>query len=140
LEILDPKSHEPGALATPTKLPEVADRLDLALQSFWMADAHRWRWDYFDLSDFTDFQRDVLRACFKIPTGETLSYAALADKSGHCGAARAVGQTLAKNPVPFLIPCHRVLASGGGQGGFTMIGGLETKRWLLEREGVEFAR
>ncbi|MEK7468545.1 MAG: MGMT family protein [Planctomycetota bacterium] len=67
--------------------------------------------------------------------GETLSYADLAARAGRPGAARAVGNALRKNPVPVLVPCHRVLATGGKIGGFSAPGGTDTKRRLLSLEG-----
>jgi len=82
----------------------------------------------------TDFQRRVHEACAAIPYGSTMTYGELAAKVGHPGAARAVGQVMATNPVPLVHPCHRVLASGGGLGGFG--GGLPMKRRLLELEGI----
>jgi O-6-methylguanine DNA methyltransferase len=83
----------------------------------------------------TPFQRSVWKALLAIPRGATVSYAGIARKVGRPGAARAVGQAVGSNPVPLLIPCHRVLASGGGLGGFG--GGLPMKRALLRQEGVE---
>ncbi len=80
----------------------------------------------------TDFQRRVHDACAAIPYGSTVTYGELAAKVGSPGAARAVGQVMATNPVPLVHPCHRVLASGGGLGGFG--GGLPMKRRLLAME------
>src|SRR3990170_2399220 len=83
----------------------------------------------------TPFQRAVWQAMLSIPRGATISYAELARRVGRPGAARAVGQAVGSNPVPLLIPCHRVVASDGGLGGFG--GGLPMKRALLRQEGVE---
>lgn len=80
----------------------------------------------------TDFQRRVHDACAAIPFGSTTTYGELAAGVGSPGAARAVGQVMATNPVPLVHPCHRVLASGGGLGGFG--GGLPMKRRLLDME------
>lgn len=80
-----------------------------------------------------DFQRKVLATLRKrVGAGKTISYGALAEAVGHPGAARAVGTAMARNPVPIIVPCHRVLASGGKLGGYG--GGLEMKRGLLELE------
>ena len=68
----------------------------------------------------------------KIDYGQTLTYAQLAERAGSPHAARAVGQAMAKNPFPLVYPCHRVLASGGGLGGYGP--GLEMKKWLLALE------
>lgn len=82
----------------------------------------------------TPFQRSVWEAMRSIPHGDTVTYAELAQRVGRPGAARAVGQAVGSNPVPLLIPCHRVVGSGGGLGGFG--GGLPLKRTLLRQEGV----
>ena len=78
------------------------------------------------------FRQRVLKALAAIPPGRTVSYGALADRLG--GSARAVGSACATNPIPILIPCHRVLAAGGRLGGFSGAGGLASKRWLLAHE------
>ena len=82
----------------------------------------------------TAFQRAVWQALASIPRGQTISYAELARRVGRPGAARAVGQAVGANPVPILLPCHRVIASDGGLGGFG--GGLPMKKTLLRAEGV----
>jgi methylated-DNA-[protein]-cysteine S-methyltransferase len=82
----------------------------------------------------TPFQRDVWQALGTIPYGTTLSYAELAAKVGRPTAFRAVGQANGANPVPIVLPCHRVLAAGGKIGGYG--GGLPMKRQLLELEGL----
>ena len=81
------------------------------------------------LSEATSFQRGVWEAARLIPHGETRSYAWVANHIKRPGAARAVGQALGKNPLAIIVPCHRVIASDGGLGGFG--GGLEMKRRLL---------
>lgn len=87
-----------------------------------------------DLRGFTPFQRKVWRAVRRIPYGETRSYSWVARQIGKPRAARAVGQALASNPLPILIPCHRVVASGGELGGYS--GGLELKAQLLRLEAA----
>ena len=82
----------------------------------------------------TPFQRAVWTALQGIPAGSVWTYGQLAKHLGCPRAARAVGSACGANPVPFLVPCHRVVASNGGLGGFGL--GLEVKRVLLEREGV----
>lgn len=89
-----------------------------------------------DLSAVTPFRRRVLMACRRIPFGKTVSYAELARRAGSPGAARAVGSAMAHNPIPLVIPCHRVLASGGGIGGFSASRGVALKEHLLELEGA----
>ena len=85
-----------------------------------------------DLRGESEFARDVYRVTRSIPVGETRSYAQVADRVGGKSFARAVGQALAANPIPIIIPCHRVIASDGALGGFT--GGLNWKRRLLALE------
>lgn len=83
----------------------------------------------------TKFQQRVTDACRRIAPGKALSYAELAARVGSPGAARAVGNCMARNPIAIIVPCHRVLASGGGLGGYSMGSGLDIKRRLLELEG-----
>lgn len=87
-----------------------------------------------DLSGLSKFQLRVLNELQKVPRGEVCTYAWLARKAGSPQAARAVGNTMARNPLPFLIPCHRVVPSSGGVGNYGL--GKERKRELLKREGV----
>lgn len=86
------------------------------------------------LSGGTPFQRSVWEELLKIPKGETLTYGEVALRVGRPGAARAVGQAVGSNPIPLLVPCHRVVGSNGGLGGFG--GGLPLKTTLLRQEGV----
>ncbi|HBY09431.1 MAG TPA: [Fe-S]-binding protein [Chloroflexi bacterium] len=89
-----------------------------------------------DLSVLTDFQRQVLNATQQIPRGRIATYMDIALKIGKPKAVRAVGQALGRNPIPIVIPCHRVIASDGSLGGYSGGGGLETKGKLLKLEGV----
>jgi len=84
-----------------------------------------------DDSAVPEFHRQVLALTRQIPLGQTLSYGQLAARLGQPGAARAVGQAEGHNPFAPIVPCHRVLASGAGQGGFSAFGGLATKQRLL---------
>ena len=90
--------------------------------------------DPLDLRGATAFQRRVWSAVRDIPYGETRSYGQIARQAGSPGAARAVGQAMAANPLPIVVPCHRVIGSGGNLCGFG--GGLDLKRRLLEMERV----
>jgi len=87
-----------------------------------------------NLDALTPFDRKVLLTCRKIPSGETTTYGDLAVRIGHPGAARAVGSALARNPIPLIIPCHRVLRTDGHLGGFSAPGGIKTKQRLLRHE------
>jgi methylated-DNA-[protein]-cysteine S-methyltransferase len=80
----------------------------------------------------TPFQQRVWSALQEIPYGETISYGELARWVGNPNASRAVGTANGHNPVAIVVPCHRVIAAGGGIGGYG--GGLDRKRWLLEHE------
>lgn len=92
-----------------------------------------------DLSVVTPFAAKVFRALQTVPPGRTTSYGDLARAVGSEGGARAVGRAMATNPFPVIVPCHRVVASGGGPGGFSAYGGLVTKERLLELEGGTLA-
>jgi methylated-DNA-[protein]-cysteine S-methyltransferase len=82
--------------------------------------------------DVTPFQKKVLTALQQIPYGETVSYGELAEKIGNPLASRAVGQANARNPIPIVIPCHRVVGSNGTLTGFG--GGIGVKQALLDLE------
>ena len=89
-----------------------------------------------DLSRSTDFQQQVLRAASRVPRGGLATYAEIARHIGKPRASRAVGQALARNPVPIVIPCHRVVAADGSLTGYSGRGGIRTKAQLLVLEGV----
>ena len=119
----------PRVLAAPDRTDEVRRQLDAYFE-------HRRR--SFDLPiDWRlvrGFAGDVLRATARIPFGSVSSYREVATEAGSPNAYRAAGNALGSNPIPIVVPCHRVLHAGGGLGGYT--GGLERKRYLLELEGV----
>jgi len=85
------------------------------------------------------FAGTVLTACRDITYGQTISYGHLARRAGCPGAARAVGAVLAANPLPLLIPCHRVIRSDGQIGGFSAKGGIKLKKNLLQHENTKNA-
>jgi methylated-DNA-[protein]-cysteine S-methyltransferase len=88
------------------------------------------------LERLSPFARRVVEACRRIPWGQVRTYGQLAAVCGSPGAARAVGSVMAKNRFPLIVPCHRVLASGGELGGYSAPAGLKTKRRLLEMEAA----
>ncbi|TWT61214.1 methylated-DNA--[protein]-cysteine S-methyltransferase [Rubinisphaera italica] len=92
-----------------------------------------------DLNHLTRFQQKILRLVQKIPSGHLETYGKIATRSGHPGAARAVGGALSKNPVPLIIPCHRVVGSSGKLTGFTAPQGLTLKQRLLDLEQLAIA-
>jgi len=87
-----------------------------------------------DLTGMSPFQMKVLRLTARIPYGQTSTYKELADRLGNPLAARAVGRVEATNPIPLVIPCHRVLGSDGSLHGYGGPGGIKLKAWLLELE------
>lgn len=89
-----------------------------------------------DITSLSDFQQSVLLAVRNVPRGEFTTYGELARRIGRPEAARAVGQALGSNPIPLVIPCHRVLAADGSLGGYSGKGGVETKARLLKLEGA----
>jgi methylated-DNA-[protein]-cysteine S-methyltransferase len=96
--------------------------------------------EFFDvplaLDRLSPFARRVVEACRRIPWGQVRTYGQLAAVCGSPGAARAVGSVMAKNRFPLIVPCHRVLASGGELGGYSAPAGLKMKRRLLEMEAA----
>jgi methylated-DNA-[protein]-cysteine S-methyltransferase len=93
-----------------------------------------------DLGDLSAFDAEVYAVTRTIPPGSVMTYGAVARHIGHPDAARAVGAALSRNPVPLVVPCHRVVAGDGTLGGFSANGGVITKRRLLEIEGAPINR
>ena len=123
------KDVSPRVLELPARLDAVRRELD---EYF---DGRRHAFDLaVDWSHMPDFQGRVLRATAAIPFGGHASYGEVAERAGNPRAFRAAGTALGRNPIPIVIPCHRVWAAGGKLGGYT--GGLERKRALLELEGA----
>ena len=91
-----------------------------------------------DWSSFSSFQRQVFQYTCTITYGQVQTYGQIAADLGKPGAARAVGAALASNPIPILIPCHRVIGADGSLHGYSAPGGLQTKAWLLALEGHTF--
>jgi len=90
-----------------------------------------------DMDDVPPFHRNVYAVARSIPPGATLSYGDIAARLGDRTAAREVGEAMGQNPFPLIVPCHRVLASGGKVGGFSAAGGITTKLRLLSIEGAQ---
>jgi methylated-DNA-[protein]-cysteine S-methyltransferase len=87
-----------------------------------------------DFNGFTPFGESVLETCRKVENGRTITYGQLAKRAGRPNASRAVGSVMAKNPVPLIIPCHRIIRSDGKIGGFSTPGGKAVKKKMLELE------
>ncbi|MFQ5942289.1 MAG: methylated-DNA--[protein]-cysteine S-methyltransferase [Anaerolineales bacterium] len=92
-----------------------------------------------DLRDSTEFQRKVLEAAVAVPPGYVATYGEIAFRIGKPQSSRAVGQALARNPIPIIVPCHRVVAADGSLTGYSGAGGIETKAHLLRLEGATIA-
>jgi len=121
----------PDAAPTPNLLPKLQEQV----RTYFLGQPVRFRVPL-DLTGLTDFQQAVLRACRAIDYGTTTTYGALAAAVGRPGAARAVGAVMARNPIPLIIPCHRVLGADGRLGGFSAEGGVDVKRRMLRLEGL----
>ena len=124
--------------ATAARDPHPPEDLIRGLRGFFVDLA--WYPDPVDLSRVGPFQRRVLEQLRRIPRGEVRTYRDIAREIGHPGATRAVGTACARNPVPLVIPCHRVVRSDGGLGGYSLRGGAALKRRLLAGEGADVAR
>jgi len=120
----------PRVLEAPARLDEVRRELE---EYF---DGRRKRFELaLDWQLSRGFRAEVLRKLYEnVPYGETASYAEMAADAGRPRAYRAAGSAMGSNPMPVVVPCHRVLATGGGLGGYG--GGLDMKRFLLRLEGV----
>ncbi len=125
------QSRYPEARASSTPLDLVADML----ADYFNGERVKFPLDMLDLSVCYPFQIEVLKAEWSIPYGKVATYRSVARKIDST-AYRAVGNALARNPFPILIPCHRAIRTDRTLGGFQ--GGLEMKRRILEMEGVEF--
>lgn len=119
-------------LSKPGKTPAIVD-LCRAIQAYFEGMPIRVPWEWLDMEDRTPLQRAVLHAVSRIPFGEIRSYGRIADEIGHPRACRFVGTTLARNPYPILIPCHRVILADGSTGRFSGGPELKKKMILLER-------
>jgi methylated-DNA-[protein]-cysteine S-methyltransferase len=124
----------PRVLEAPARLDEVRRELDEYFEG------RRHAFDLaLDLSLVrTPFSKRLLQATARIPFGQTRTYRDMATAAGNPAAVRAAGNALGHNPIPIVVPCHRVLRTGGSLGGYT--GGLERKVRLLATEGIEVER
>lgn len=125
----------------PGAAPGHADGIDVLcaqIARFLAGEALELPVDLLDRDRCTPFQWKVLMAEWSIPRGEVRTYGQVAAQVGRGGGSRAVGNALARNPFPIVVPCHRTIRSDGSLGGYQ--GGAEMKRKLLEMEGVRFDR
>jgi methylated-DNA-[protein]-cysteine S-methyltransferase len=120
----------PRILEAPARLDEVRRELD----EYFDGQRNRFELEIDWNLASGDFSRRVLRAARRIPFGSVTTYSDMARRAGSPRAARAAGNALGSNPIPIVVPCHRVVHSGGGLGGYG--GGLDKKRFLLTLEGA----
>ena len=127
------------AFANSSKLscPAISE-LGERIQSFLRGEAIDFGLDVIALERCSAFQKQVLLSVYDIPRGKVSTYGNIARDLGVPGGARAVGGALSHNPFPIIIPCHRVIGSDGGPGGFQ--GGLIMKQAFFKLEGIEFSR
>ena len=112
--------------------PERTDAIRRELEEYFEGERRRFSTPV-DWSLVRGFAKGVLRATARVPFGQVTSYRQMAEEAGSPRASRAAGNALGSNPIPIVVPCHRVLHTGGGLGGYA--GGLERKRYLLTLEG-----
>jgi methylated-DNA-[protein]-cysteine S-methyltransferase len=115
--------------------PQIAHAIDL-VRRYAIGEATGFDTLVLDLEGADSFRRAIYAAARELGHGVTTTYGALAESAGFPGMARETGQALGSNPIPLIIPCHRILASGGKIGGFSAPGGARTKTRLLLHEGV----
>lgn len=123
-----------GAAASAARVGEWNARLAKRLQAYAAGGLDDFRDVALDLDRYTAFQRRVIQRCRRIAFGATMTYGELAAAAGSPLAARAVGNCMARNPTPLVVPCHRVVGAGGGLGGYSACDGVRTKLRLLEQE------
>ena len=123
------KQEFPTVRCDPDFLPE----LQASIKDYFLGRAAKFNCSV-DISRVTPFGRQVLEQCVRIKPGKVVSYGHLARQVGRPNAARAVGSIMAKNRIPLIIPCHRVVRENGGMGGYSTVGGIELKKRLLLHE------
>jgi methylated-DNA-[protein]-cysteine S-methyltransferase len=134
-ETIDDQLDELAVLISPRVMaaPDRTDDVRRQLDAYFGGTRHDFELPI-DWRLLRGFRADVLRATSRIPFGSVVSYRDVAAAAGSANAYRAAGNALGSNPIPIVVPCHRVVHSGGGLGGYT--GGLERKQFLLRLEGV----
>ncbi len=125
-----------GASASPCAPPPWAEQVIAAIRRHLAGERVDFASAALDLAGVGEFRRAVYEAARAVGWGQTASYGEIARRIGFAWGARAVGQALARNPVPLVVPCHRILTQDGRIGGFSAYGGTVTKQHLLALEGV----
>ena len=135
LERLEPGAPEPALRDEP--MPAWVATLVAGIRAYAEGEEIDFSGVPVDLTDVDDFRRAIYDAARALAFGETTTYGELARRAGHPGLPRETGQALGSNPVPLVIPCHRILAAGGKIGGFSAPGGAAAKERMLALEGVK---
>jgi methylated-DNA-[protein]-cysteine S-methyltransferase len=125
-----------GASASPCEPPPWAEQVIAAFRRYLAGERVDFAAAAIDLAGVGEFRRAVYESARAVGWGQTVSYGELARRIGFPWGARAVGQALARNPVPLVVPCHRILTQNRRIGGFSAYGGTLTKQRLLALEGV----
>jgi methylated-DNA-[protein]-cysteine S-methyltransferase len=133
-EVLTPERTAPSSGAS----SPLTERAAGMLKSYFKGERQNFADIPVDLASLSAFRARILLLIRSIPDGEVRSYGEVAAMVGMAGAARAIGGALAANPVPIIIPCHRVVAANGNLTGYTAPGGVAVKKLLLQMEHVEF--
>jgi methylated-DNA-[protein]-cysteine S-methyltransferase len=123
-------------LAFTSEIPTFVGHMAAQIRTHLRGESQRFDSDILAVASRGPFTLKVYGCAQSIPSGTVLTYKELAEKAGSPKAFRAVGQAMAKNPFPIVIPCHRVIGSTKGAGGFSAHGGLATKARILEIEGA----
>ena len=134
------EANDEFATTNPKTVPAWIQTLASRLQSYAAGNDEQFDDVPLDLSHLSAFQARVVRACRRINRGHVRTYGELAATAGAEGAARAVGNCMAKNRFPIIIPCHRVVGSAGSHGGFSARDGISMKRRMLEMEGAPLSK
>ena len=122
-----------------TPLPAAIDELVGAIRRYAKGEKVDFRFAAVDYGKASPFNRDIWEAARDLAHGEIVTYGELAARAGHPGLARETGAALGRNPVPLVVPCHRIAAANGRTGGFSAPGGVSTKLRLLDHEGARRA-
>ncbi|HDQ04583.1 MAG TPA: MGMT family protein [Deltaproteobacteria bacterium] len=112
----------------------IGNRVDRLITDLYKGKKKKFNSSVLNMDNLKPFSKEVLKHACKIPHGKVVTYSGLAAEIGKPNAARAVGQVMAHNPFPIIIPCHRVIRADGTLGGFS--GGVKMKKHLLRKEGV----
>ncbi|RWA76180.1 methylated-DNA--[protein]-cysteine S-methyltransferase [Mesorhizobium sp.] len=135
-EAVERRLFRHGGVSSATEQPQWVVELIASIKAYAAGEDVDFSGVAVDLDGVDDFRLAIYDAARELGFGETTTYGELAKRAGHAGLARETGAALGANPVPLVIPCHRILAAGGKIGGFSAPGGSATKEKMLAMEGV----